>query len=302
MNTTYAGFSDLSYTWNFASFGCTKHCKPNQKRSFSAFFRSSFGYFPKKSQEMRWISPEYLLRWGWIFDFCAISRRLISKDSIHSPNFSCHGGCAPAERALWCRDSKRQALGNYFSVRICYELPISKCRREWDLGLCPFWVPWLKFVNPWNDGKIRFFLRAKRVFFRKSLLLSGSLFASTQKVHRPRCQSPLQSDIRNLQQIRTQKHFLSVCARRSHRRAVLLQTLRWLSKFSKKICRGCRIKQVRDFKRRLFRQCHFQTRHHEVFLQRSRSDFHVVNFWEHSRIRSCSFNYCSKINQSELYK
>ena len=50
------------------------------------------------------------------FDFCTHSRRLISKDSISSPNFS--SGCSYAERALWCRDSKRRALGNYFPVRI----------------------------------------------------------------------------------------------------------------------------------------------------------------------------------------
>ena len=49
-----------------------------------------------------------------IFDFCMHSRRLISKDSIFSPNFSC--GCSYVERALWCRDSKRRALGNYFPI------------------------------------------------------------------------------------------------------------------------------------------------------------------------------------------
>jgi len=129
-----------------------------------------------------------------IFDFCTHSRRLISKESISSPNFSC--GCSYAERALWCRDSKRRALGNYFPVRIYYEFLISICRGDWDVGLCLFWV--FAFINPLSDGKIPFFLRAKRVFFRNSLLLSSSLFASTSKVHRPRSQSPLQSDIRNL--------------------------------------------------------------------------------------------------------
>ena len=41
-------------------------------------------------------------------------------------------------------------------------------------------------------------------------------------------------------------NFLSLCARRSHRhgRAALLRTLRWLSKYTKKIRRGCRTKQV----------------------------------------------------------
>jgi len=100
-------------------------------------------------------------------------------------------------------------------------------------------------------------------------------------------------------------NFLSLCARRSDRRAALLRTLRWLWKFSKKIRRECRKKQVGVLKRGVFRQCHFSIRHHEVFLLRSRSDFHDVNLWEHSRIRSCWFNlihlHYSKINQSDMY-
>jgi len=96
-----------------------------------------------------------------IFDFCLHSRRLISKESISSPNFSC--GCSYAERALWCRDSKRRAVGNCFPVRIYYEFLISKCRGDRELVLCTFWV--LAFINPFSDGKIRFFLRAKHVFF-----------------------------------------------------------------------------------------------------------------------------------------
>ena len=109
-------------------------------------------------------------------------------------------------------------------------------------------------------------------------------------------------------------NFLFMCARRSHRRATLLQTLQWLSKFHKKIRRGCWKKQVGVLIRRLFRQCHFSIRHHEVFLLRSRSDFHDgnrydyiasgANFWEHSRIRSSWFNlihlHCSKIDQSDM--
>jgi len=63
-----------------------------------------------------------------IFDFCMHSRRLISKDSIFSPNFSC--GCSYVEGLLWCRDSKRRALGNYFSMKICYEFLISKFRGD----------------------------------------------------------------------------------------------------------------------------------------------------------------------------
>jgi len=120
----------------------------------------------------------------------------------------------------------------------------------------------------------------------------------------------------NYSKFARKNNFLSLCARRSHRRAALLRTLRWLTKFSKKIRRGCRKKQVGVLKRRVFRQYHFPIRHHKLFLLRSRSDFHdgnrydyvanVANFWEHGQIRSSWFNliylHCSKIDQSEMYK
>jgi len=110
-------------------------------------------------------------------------------------------------------------------------------------------------------------------------------------------------------------NFLSLCARRSHRGAALLQTLQWLSKISKKIRRGCRKKQVGVLKRRVFRQCHFLIRHHELYLLHSCSDFHdvnrydyvanVANFWERSQIRSSWFSliylHCSTIKQGEIY-
>jgi len=175
-----------------------------------------------------------------IFDFCAISRRLISKDSISSPIFS--SGCSYAERALWCRDRKRRALGNYFSVRICYEFLILKLEGDWDLGLCTFWV--LAFINPLSDGKIWFFLRAKRVFFG-SRFYSEVLFSQVPK----KCTDLDLGLLCNLMletysKFARKNNFLSLCARRSHRRAALLRTLRWLSKFSQKIRRGCRKKLV----------------------------------------------------------
>jgi len=75
-------------------------------------------------------------------------------------------------------------------------------------------------------------------------------------------------------------NFLSRCARRLHRRAALLRTLRWLSKFCGMIRRGCRKKQVPTgvLKRRVFRQCQFPIWHNDVFSLRSRSDVHVTNF------------------------
>ena len=55
-------------------------------------------------------------------------------------------------------ESKRRALGIYFSERICYMFPISKCRGDRDLGLCTTSVLW--FEGPQRNGKIR---KKKRV-------------------------------------------------------------------------------------------------------------------------------------------
>ena len=83
---------------------------------------------------------------------------------------------------------------------------------------------------------------------------------------------------------------MSLCARRSHRRAALLRSLRWLSKFSKKTRPGFRKKQVGVLKRWVFRQCLFSIRHHEVFLLRSRSDLRIFgNTAGFDRVGSISF-------------
>jgi len=89
-----------------------------------------------------------------IWEFCAISRRLISKIRFPHP--------ISVADAIWgtrfdLRDSKRRALEHYFSVRICYMFLISKCRGDWDLGLCPTSV--LALGEPKCNGKIRFYLR-----------------------------------------------------------------------------------------------------------------------------------------------
>jgi len=76
------------------------------------------------------------------------------------------------QRSSRVAESKRRALGNYLRERICYVFPTSKCRGDWDLGLCTFWV--LAKREPLRNAKVRFFLWAKHIFFRKSSLrLSG---------------------------------------------------------------------------------------------------------------------------------
>jgi len=47
----------------------------------------------------------------------------------------------------------REAIGNWFCVRICYMFLISKCRGDWDLGL--FTTSVLAFGTRMHDGKIR---------------------------------------------------------------------------------------------------------------------------------------------------
>ena len=66
------------------------------------------------------------------------------------------------QRSNRVAESKRRALGNYFFERICYMFPISKCRGDWDLGLCT--TSALAFGEPQRNGKIRFFLRRNTFF------------------------------------------------------------------------------------------------------------------------------------------
>jgi len=191
-----------------------------------------------------------------IFDSCTYSRRLISKDLISSPNFG--WGCSYAERALWCRDSKRRALGNYFPVRIYYEFLISKGRADSDL-FRSFFGSFRSAMAIFSAGEPRFFSEValtQRFSFRKYPKKCTDLDLSLLYI--------LVSGTHS--KFARKNNFLSLCARRSHRRAALLRTLRWLSKFCNKIRRGCRKKQVGVLDRRVSRQCHFPIRHHELFL------------------------------------
>jgi len=54
------------------------------------------------------------------------------------------------QRSSKAAESKRQALGNYFSGRIYYMFLISKCRGDWDLGLCT--TSGLAFGEPQRSG------------------------------------------------------------------------------------------------------------------------------------------------------
>jgi len=71
------------------------------------------------------------------------------------------------QRSSRAAESKRRALGNYFFKRICYMFLMSKCRGDWDLGLCT--TSGLAFGEPKCSGDFR----GKNVFrHRKNRILS----------------------------------------------------------------------------------------------------------------------------------
>jgi len=57
------------------------------------------------------------------------------------------------QRSSKAAESKRRALGNYFSEPICNMFLISKCRRDRDLGLCT--TLGLAFGEPQRSGDFR---------------------------------------------------------------------------------------------------------------------------------------------------
>ena len=70
-------------------------------------------------------------------------------------------------------ESKRRALGNYFSEWICYMFQISKCRGDWDLSLCT--TSGLAFGEPMRSGDFRGFNVLGR---RKNLILNFTEYSS----------------------------------------------------------------------------------------------------------------------------
>jgi len=100
------------------------------------------------------------------------------------------------QRSSRTAESKRQALGYYFFERMCYMFLMSKCRGDRDLGLCT--TSGLTFVEQRRSGDFR----GKKVFQRRKnrifSLRCGSQSADPEVVHRPRSESPLHFDIRNI--------------------------------------------------------------------------------------------------------
>ena len=155
------------------------------------------------------------LRWGWVFleqtrilsgiqftthfieFFVVETKRFVgSTVNVILTRQTC------GQRSSKAAESKRRALGNYFSGRICYMFLISKYRRDWDLGLCT--TSGLAFGEPQHNVD---FLEENVFGRRKNRNLSlrcGSPNASPEVVHRPRFRSPLHFDTGNIQRIRSE--------------------------------------------------------------------------------------------------
>jgi len=100
------------------------------------------------------------------------------------------------QRSIRNAESKRRALRNYFSERICCMFWISKCRVDRDLGLYTSSLIW--FGEPQRNGRKRFFLRLNNFFSRLLPLRCGSPFASTEVVHRLGSRSTLHFHVGNI--------------------------------------------------------------------------------------------------------
>jgi len=93
------------------------------------------------------------LRWGWVFlerlwilsgiqfttrfiDFFVVeTKRFVgSFVNVILTRQTC------GQRSSRAAESKRRALEKYFPERICHMFLMSKCRGDWDLGLCLFFV------------------------------------------------------------------------------------------------------------------------------------------------------------------
>ena len=179
-------------------------CRASLLYEMSESFRSTL-FVPT---DFRDIFPPNL-RWGWVFlermqilsaiQFTTYVIEIFvveTKQFVGSILIVILARQTCGQRSSRARESKRRAPGNYFSEWICYMFVTSKCRGDWDLGLCTFWV--LAKREPLCNANFR----KKMCFARRKnqnlALCSGSLFASTQKVHRPRSQSPVHFDIRNI--------------------------------------------------------------------------------------------------------
>jgi len=114
----------------------------------------------------KWQIWEFSLRWGWVFlertrilsgiqfttyfiEFFVVETKRFVSSFVHE--ILTRQTCG--QRSSRAAESKRRGIGNYFSERICYMFPTSKCGGDWDPGLCTTSV--LAFGEPQRNGNIR---------------------------------------------------------------------------------------------------------------------------------------------------
>ena len=135
---------------------------------FSAIrhYSTSIPQILPKGISKKQVSTAGRLRWGWVFlerkrilsgiqfttyfiDFFVVeTKRFVgSFVNVILMRQTC------GQRSSGAAESKRRALGNHFSERICYMFLISKCKGDRDLGLCTTLV--LAFGEPRSNDKIQ---------------------------------------------------------------------------------------------------------------------------------------------------
>ena len=139
---TLGTYSKFARENNFLALGvCSPQPCSSAGRRFAASrsrvqnYWRSFRFHNKYFDETRfhWESafvreiPNPTSRLGFIFDFCVISRWVISKIRFPHPISVADTICGTR---FDLQDSKRRALEIHFCVRICYMFPISKDRRS----------------------------------------------------------------------------------------------------------------------------------------------------------------------------
>jgi len=111
------------------------------------------------------------------------------------PHFGLWPSPPCGQRSSRSAESKRRALGNYFFERIYCMFLISKCRGDWDLYL---------FTTDFRvENRCAMATSEKKKVCRRRKnrivpLRCDPANASSEVVYRPRSQSPLHFDIRNI--------------------------------------------------------------------------------------------------------
>ena len=179
-----SGWSKKFQSWKDCPGAWAQLSTCNVNRDFCAQSRPYQREVSRPSAQASFFSD--YLRWGWVFlertrilsgiqftthfiEILVVETKRFVGSLVHV--ILTRQTCG--QRSSKAAESKRRALGNYFFERIWYMFPISKCRGDWDLGLCT--TSGLAYGEPQRNGRIRFFLRRNTFFSRevKEVRVSG---------------------------------------------------------------------------------------------------------------------------------